>query len=148
MDPFKRKHILTVLCTKLTCSVKVGEGEKEICSSFKKCCYLSHWESFWFNRAGPKQVKRIRCNLPAPKLEASSALGVWKRKILLLENENQYMKPGMSCLWGTKFEAQNPSPSHLVQQQQLKAGKSSLLPHSPILLGMSRPSCIMKRNNF
>lgn len=36
--PFKRKHILTVLCTKLTCSVKVGEGEKEICSSIKKCC--------------------------------------------------------------------------------------------------------------
>lgn len=83
-DPVKMKHLLTVLCTKLTCLVKVGEGQKEICSSVK--CISLIEKAFPLMKLVPN---RTRCNLPAPKLEASPDLGVgraWKRKLVLLKN--------------------------------------------------------------
>lgn len=151
MDSFRRKHTLTFLCTKLTCSVKVGEGQKEICSSVKWFCIFLTEKAFSLIKLAPNRSKGSDATYQLPNWKHLQTRGCEKRKLVLLKNENQYMKVGMSCLWGTKalFRAQTPSPSHLVQQQQqLKSGKSSLLLHSPILLGMSHPQCIMKRNNL
>lgn len=115
----------------------------------KVILYLSHWERFCFNETDPKQVKRIGCNITVLKLETSPHLGMWEIKLVLLENENWYMKLGIPCLWGTDIaQSPKPRPSHLVQKQQPQAGKTSLLPHSPVLLGTSHPQFIMRRNNF
>lgn len=74
--------------------------------------YLSHWERFCFNETGPKQVKRIGCNIAVPKLETSPHLGMWENKLALLENENWYTKLGMPCLWGTKTFSEPKAPVH------------------------------------
>lgn len=147
MDPFKGKYVLTVHCKKLTCSFRRTErnmlfGEVAL--------YLPHWERFCFNETVPKQVKMFRCKPDQfPNWRYLHSWGCEK-----ISFHSWKMKTGIwSLVWPafgvqTLLRAWSPCPSHLVQQQQPKAGKTSLLPHSPVLLGALHPRLVMKRNNF